>query len=102
MVKYQNIIKDRDLRVKIIQCFGFIPDEYMIRFQYFVKAKRVLNLKCPKRYTEKIQWYKLYYRNPVMTICVDKHLVKEYIKKTLGEEYVIPELFCWKLGFFYC
>ena len=67
MVKYQNIIKDRDLRVKIIQCFGFIPDEYMIRFQYFVKAKRVLNLKCPKRYTEKIQWYKLYYRNPVMT-----------------------------------
>lgn len=96
MIKYQDIIKDRDLRVKIIQCFGFIPDEYMIRLQYFIKAKRLLNLRHPKRYTEKIQWYKLYYRNPVMTICVDKHLVKDHIRKVLGEEYVIPELFCWR------
>ena len=95
-MKYQNNIKNRDLRIKIVQCFGFVPDEYMVRLQYLIKAKRKLNLKNPKRYTEKIQWYKLYYRNPAMTTCVDKHMVKEYIRKTLGEEYVIPELFCWK------
>ena len=95
-MKYQNNIKNRDLRIKIVQCFGFVPDEYMVRLQYLIKAKRKLNLKNPKRYTEKIQLYKLYYRNPAMTTCVDKHMVKEYIRKTLGEEYVIPELFCWK------
>ncbi|MTW08645.1 glycosyl transferase, partial [Streptococcus pneumoniae] len=35
---------------------------------------------------------KLYDRNPFYTILADKILVKDYIAKTLGEEYVIPTL----------
>ncbi len=96
MIRYQDIIKSKDLRIKIVQSLGFIPDECMIKLQYFIKAKRRLNLRNPMRYTEKLQWYKLYYRDPVMTTCVDKHLVKEYVRNILGEEYIIPELFCWK------
>ncbi|MBC8213228.1 MAG: carbonic anhydrase [Candidatus Marinimicrobia bacterium] len=34
----------------------------------------------PVRFTEKLQWYKLYYRNPLMTLCADKYKVREYIK----------------------
>ena len=63
----------------------FVPDKAMIKLQYRIKLKRKLNLKDPKRYTEKIQWYKLYYRNPVMMECVDKYGVRKYIeKKGLG------------------
>jgi hypothetical protein len=38
------------------------------------------NLKTPKRFTEKIQIYKMTYRNPVLPTCVDKFDVREYVK----------------------
>ena len=52
----------------------------MIQFQYWMKLHRKLNLKNPRRYTEKIQYYKLYYRNEKMPICVDKYRVREYLE----------------------
>ncbi|ANU24790.1 carbonic anhydrase [Planococcus donghaensis] len=51
----------------------------MLKIQYRLKLKRKLNLKKPKRWTEKIQWYKAYYRNPLMKKCADKYEVREYI-----------------------
>ena len=32
-------------------------------------------------YTEKMQWYKLYYRDPLMVKCADKYSVREYLKE---------------------
>lgn len=50
-----------------------------------MKLGRKLNLKDPKRYTEKLQWYKLYYRDPVMQQCADKYAVRAYVEsKGLG------------------
>ena len=73
------------MRFAILRMLKFVPDKAMIKLQYRIKLKRKLNLKDPKRYTEKIQWYKLYYRNPVMMECVDKYGVRRYIeKKGLG------------------
>lgn len=40
-----------------------------------------LNLKNPKTFNEKIQWIKLYDKNPLMPKCVDKYTVREYIEK---------------------
>lgn len=40
-----------------------------------------LNLKNPKTFNEKIQWIKLYDKNPLMPKCVDKYLVREYIEE---------------------
>ncbi|OME27917.1 carbonic anhydrase [Paenibacillus odorifer] len=37
-------------------------------------------MKNPVRYSEKLQWYKLNYRNPLMTQCADKYSVREYIE----------------------
>lgn len=52
----------------------------MIKLQYRMKMRRKLNLKNPVRYSEKLQWYKLNYRNPLMTQCADKYSVREYIE----------------------
>lgn len=83
---YKKIIADQELRLKILEFTNFIPDKFMIKLQYRIKTGRKLNLKNPKRYTEKLQLYKLNYRNPLMTKCSDKYLVREYIKnKELGE-----------------
>ena len=54
-----------------------------------------LDLENPKTFNEKLQWLKLYYHNPLMTKCADKYLAREYIKDTVGEDYLIPLLGVW-------
>lgn len=76
---YKKLISKK-IRFALLRLLKFIPDEPMIRFQYWMKHHRFLNLKNPKRYTEKLQWYKLYYRNDKMPICVDKYQVRNYIE----------------------
>jgi hypothetical protein len=80
IVDYKKIIKDQELRIKILNLLGFIPDAWMLKLQYRIKIGRNLSLDNPKRYTEKLQWYKLYYRDPLMTQCADKYAVRDYIK----------------------
>ena len=87
---YKEIIKRRKLRLKILQILSFVPDKAMIKFQYFIKTGRKLNLKNPTRFTEKLQWYKLYYRNPLMIQCVDKYDVREYVKSKGLEALLVP------------
>lgn len=77
---YKKIIKSQKLRFFILRLLKFIPDSLMLRLQYRIKLGRKLNLKAPERFTEKIQWYKLNYRNPLMGRCVDKYAVREYVK----------------------
>ncbi len=77
---YKKIIRNKKMRFQVLKILGFVPDKQMISLQYFIKHHRRLNLKNPKRYTEKIQWYKLNYRDNNMPICVDKYRVREYIK----------------------
>jgi hypothetical protein len=83
---YKKIIRNQNLRKRILKMLNVLPDIFMIRIQYFIKTGRILNLTNPKRYTEKIQWYKLNYRLPLMTKCSDKYQVREYVKsKRLGK-----------------
>lgn len=89
---YKKIIKSQDTRFKILSLLRFIPDSLMVKIQYRIKLRRKLNLKNPKRYTEKLQWYKINYRDPLMAKCADKYRVREYIhSKGLG--YILNELY---------
>lgn len=78
-MNYKKLLRSRALRLKLLNCLSFVPDEIMVRAQYKMKTGRKLNLKSPKRYTEKLQWYKLYYRDPKMPKCVDKYDVRQYV-----------------------
>lgn len=90
MIEYKKIIKSRALRLQILRLLSFVPDMLMLKIQYRIKTGRKLNLKSPKRFTEKLQWYKLYYKNPLMIQCVDKYDVREYVKSKGLEEILIP------------
>jgi hypothetical protein len=82
---YKRIIKSQPLRFAILRFLSLVPDAIMLRFQYRIKFGRWPNLKHPKRFTEKLQLYKMKYRNPVMHQCVDKYEVRKYIEgKGLG------------------
>ena len=72
-----------------------LPDWLYISLVYYKHFKHFPNIRNPKTFTEKLQWNKLYNRDPLFTVLVDKLLVKDYIAETIGEEYVIPTLKCW-------
>ena len=57
---------------------------------------RELNLKNPILYNEKLQWLKLYDRNPKYSMLVDKYEVKKYIGEVVGEEHIIPTYGVWE------
>lgn len=78
-----------DIFKKIIQK---LPDKMFLKIKYYYVFKKKLNLQNPKTFNEKLQWLKLYNRNPFYTVLADKILVKNYITQTLGEEYIIPTL----------
>ena len=89
---YKKIFKSKNLRFRILSALRFIPDKPMLRLQYRIKCGRPLNLKNPKRYTEKIQWYKLFYRDPVMQQCADKYQVRKYVEDH-GLGHILNELY---------
>ncbi len=77
---YKKVIRNQEIRFKILNLLRFVPDRTMIKLQYKIKTGRKLNLRNPQRYTEKLQWYKLYYRDPLMTTCSDKFKVRSYVE----------------------
>ena len=75
--------------------FKWMPDEMYLKLLFRAIMKKKLDLNNPKTYSEKLQWIKLYDRNPLYTSLVDKYLVKEYVKEKIGEEYIIPTYGVW-------
>lgn len=72
-----------------------IPDKIYLHLKFYLRMGKCLNLKNPQTFNEKLQWLKLYGRRPIDTILSDKYAVKEYIAKTIGEQYVIPLIGVW-------
>lgn len=79
-MNYKSIIKSQNTRLKILSLLAWVPDSLMVRLQYRIQLGFWPNLKHPQRFTEKLQVYKLKYRNPLMHQCVDKYDVREYVK----------------------
>lgn len=75
-----------------------IPDEECLRLQWAVHMGEdyKLDLEKPRTFNEKIQWLKLYDRNPLYTQLVDKYAVKQWVAERVGEEHVIPTLGVWE------
>lgn len=69
-----------------------IPDRIYLKYQYHFVLGKILDLKHPKSFNEKLQWLKLYNRNPLYTKLVDKFEVKEWVAEKIGKQYTIPTL----------
>ena len=69
-----------------------LPDKLFLQIAYLLYLGKFLNLKNPKTYNEKLQWLKLYNRNPEYTKMVDKYEAKKYVSSIIGEEHIIPTL----------
>ena len=89
---YKKIFRSAKLRCFILSVLRIVPDKLMLKIQYRIKFNRKLDLENPKRFTEKIQWYKLNYKNELMPICSDKLAVREYVKSK-GLEHILNDLY---------
>lgn len=69
-----------------------LPDYIFLKIKYRYKFNKKLDLNNPQTFNEKLQWLKLYDRNPEYTKMVDKYEAKKYVANIIGEEYIIPTL----------
>lgn len=59
-----------------------LADEKAVeRYYKRVSGGRVPNLQEPECFSEKLQWYKLNARKPLMQVCADKYAVREYLQQ---------------------
>ena len=79
-MNYKKIIKNQKLRFAILKILNFLTDKQMLALQYYIKQDKRCNFVNPQTWTEKLQLYKLYYKNPLLGICVDKHEVRSYVE----------------------
>ena len=91
----------RELKIAFMQNLSavgishLIPDKMYLNMWHKAMYGRKIDFKNPKTFTEKLQWLKLYNRNPEDVKLVDKFAVKKYMADKIGDEYIIPNLGVW-------
>lgn len=90
------IVRIRAFLIRLMPYLGFfMSDIVYLKLRWFILNGYKLNLKTPLTFSEKIQWLKLYDRNPTYTKLVDKYEVKKFVSDVIGCQYVIPTLGVW-------
>lgn len=74
----------------------FPDDEKYLRALYRLKFGERLDLENPQTYSAKLQWMKLYWRNPVLCRFIDKYEVKAEVAGRIGPQHVIPTFGVWE------
>jgi hypothetical protein len=75
--------------------YPLLTDKNVAFLEYFFYTKKILNIKNPKTFAEKIQWVKLHECLERFTKYVDKYEVRDFIRKTIGKKYLVPLYGVW-------
>lgn len=73
------MLKCRDIAEDIIGYF--FGDTARYRFLYYLRTGKRLDLNNPKDLNEKFHWISINWRNPLITRCADKYLVRGYLEE---------------------
>lgn len=96
--KIKKLLKNPIIAAEVLmhsRLMRIFPDKAFLKMAYRTYLRKKLNLDNPTTFNEKLQWLKLKDRKPEYTVYVDKYLVREHIKNTIGEQYLIPLLGVW-------
>lgn len=74
---------------------ALLPTKPWLSWLFKKKFGRKINWENPTTFNEKLQWLKVYDRNPIYTTMVDKYEAKKYVADIIGEEYIIPTIGVW-------
>lgn len=95
MFDYKKLIRNRELRIKLVNCLRFIPSKPYLKIAFWMKSGKHLNLKNPVTYCDKLNWLKLHDIRPEYTQMADKIAVRAYVKEILGQDICFPLLGAW-------
>lgn len=79
----------------IVSTQSLWPDKLYLSILFWCRMGKKIDWASPQTYSEKLQWLKLYNRDPKYTVMVDKAAVKDYVASIIGKEYIIPTLAIW-------
>ncbi len=82
--------------IKKIQLLKETEYPIYLKELYKLRTGNELDLENPKRFTEKIQWRKLYDQNPMYSTLSDKYLVRKWVEEKIGSGYLIPLIGAWE------
>lgn len=68
----------------------WLPDQIYLKASYRARLYKRMNFEKPESFNEKLQWLKLFDRNPLYTKLADKYEVRDYIGEKIGRQYLIP------------
>lgn len=74
---------------------NMFSDESYLKKIYYLYTGHKLDFSNPQSFNEKLNWEKIYYRNPIMSKLVDKYDAKAYVVEIIGEEHVVPNYGVW-------
>lgn len=102
-MNFKERILDRIIKDPYVLVFWFfkysglsyISDYIFLKTHWHLHMGYKLNLKKPRSFSEKLQWIKLYDRNPIYSLFVDKYEVKQYVNSVLGSGYTIDTIGLW-------
>ena len=75
---------------------SLVPDKIYIQMTAKGKLGYSINLDNPLTFNEKLNWLKLYNRNPLYTRMADKYEAKGIVAERIGSQYVVRNLGCWQ------
>lgn len=67
-----------------------VPQKLLLQIRFYRILGYPLDLKNPRTFNEKLQWLKLHVRTPMHVICSDKYLVRDHVRRKLGEAHLVP------------
>lgn len=86
-MKHEPILTIYD-KSKLVYFKYLKSDKGLIRKKFRRRLDREVNLSTPTKFNDKLQWLKLYWRDPLATKCADKYEVREFIEETIGSQYL--------------
>lgn len=92
----ENNLLKKCLTAFVLHMKRFVPTKLYLSTRYKLAFGKSINWDNPKGFNEKLNWMKLYYRNPLFTMMADKYWVKSYVERLIGAEYVVPCYGCWR------
>lgn len=95
MFDYKKLIKSRELRIKLIHLLRFIPTRLYLYLVFFIKTGKILHLRHPVTFCDKLNWLKLHDRHEEYTDMVDKTKVGAIVSAKLGRDISFPILGIW-------
>lgn len=104
LLKYKKKIRKKLIKNKIIcflldvkkkfvdKKFNKLSDEEFATKKYKINTGKKLNLNNPTTFDEKLWWLKYHNRDPLLTRCTDKYLVRTYVKEC-GLEHILNPIY---------